>query len=180
LENASKALIMAAVILISVVILSLAVYLFTYFGSYSKGVEEEVRDNQIAQFNSQFLSYDRKIKPVYDNDGNFKKNVGGLTIYDVITLANLAREYNKENELVDENVKGYIKFHVNNPVELNNYITSKSTAKKGEKNDDNKNNIGRIPSQYIYDDDNELLPYSCKIETDNHTSMVSNITIKQE
>ena len=56
------------------------------FGSYAKGVEEEIRDNQVSQFNSQFLSYEGK----------------ELTIYDVITLANLAREYNKEKHGPDK------------------------------------------------------------------------------
>ena len=81
MENASKALIMAATILIGVAILSLGVYLFTYFGNYAKGVEDENRANQIAQFNSQFLSYQGK----------------DLTIYDVITLANMAKDYNDAN-----------------------------------------------------------------------------------
>ena len=48
---------MAATILISVVLMSLGTYLFITFSNYSTGVNEEVRTNQIAQFNSQFLKY---------------------------------------------------------------------------------------------------------------------------
>lgn len=84
MENASKALLMAAVILISVIILSLGVYLFAYFSDYAKGVNDDIKTNQIEQFNSQFLSYQGK----------------DLTIYDVITLANMAKDYNQENGFV--------------------------------------------------------------------------------
>ena len=84
MENASKALLMAAVILISVIILSLGVYLFIYFSDYAKGVNDDIKTNQIEQFNSQFLSYQGK----------------DLTIYDVITLANMAKDYNQENGFV--------------------------------------------------------------------------------
>ena len=92
MENATKALLMAAVILISVIILSLGVYLFMYFSDYAKGVNDDIRDNQIQQFNSQFLSYEGK----------------ELTVYDVITLANLAKDYNKANEFYDKTSSGYI------------------------------------------------------------------------
>ena len=92
MENATKALIMAATVLLGVIILSLAVYLFLYFGSYAEGVENQNRDNQIAQFNSQFLSYQGK---------------EGITIYDVITIANMAKDYNEENEYT-KGVLGYI------------------------------------------------------------------------
>ena len=96
MENATNALLMAAVMLISIIIISIAVYLFGYFADYAKGVESSVRDNQISQFNSQFISYEGK----------------ELTIYDVITLANLAKDYNEKNQYVatEENTPlGYIK-----------------------------------------------------------------------
>lgn len=83
MENATKALIMAATILISVVLMSLGTYLFITFSNYSTGVNEEVRTNQIAQFNSQFLKYQGQ----------------DVTIYDIITVANLAKENNENYDL---------------------------------------------------------------------------------
>ena len=79
MENASKALLMAAGVLMGIMILSLAIYLFASLASYAEGVEESNRENQTAQFNSQFLSYNE------------------MTLYDVITVANLARNYNEIN-----------------------------------------------------------------------------------
>ena len=88
MENASKALIMAAGVLIGVLILSLAVYLFTSFGSTSAQINEQNAQKQVEQFNMKFTSYLKK---------------EGLTIYDVITVAGYANENNKYYEDNDEN-----------------------------------------------------------------------------
>lgn len=87
MENASKALIMAGGVLIGVLILSLAVYLFADFGSTSAQINEQNAEKQLTQFNSQFTSYEGK---------------EGLTIYDVITVASLAKENNTYYEDSDE------------------------------------------------------------------------------
>ncbi len=79
MENASKALIMAAGVLIGIILLSLMVYMFTNFAITSAEVHKENEQNQLNQFNSQFTSYEGK---------------EGLTIYDVVTVANLATENN--------------------------------------------------------------------------------------
>lgn len=158
MENASKALIMAAVILIGVVILSLGVYLFTYFGSYAKGVEEEIRDNQVSQFNSQFLSYEGK----------------ELTIYDVITLANMARDYNKEGEL-EQTDRGYITIDVSGISGMSSLISSNPKL-------DEVNDIGKIQqnkSQWIYEQNSiNLLKYFCKVNIDKDTALVDKIKIQ--
>ena len=83
MENASKALLMAAGVLLGLMILSIGVYLFSNFGGTSSKIHDNIRANQIAQFNSQFTQYVGK------------ENV---TIYDVITMANLATENNKYYE----------------------------------------------------------------------------------
>ena len=80
MENASKALIMAGGVLIGVLIISLAVYLFVSFGQTSAEINSQNAQKQISQFNSQFTSY----------EGNNQ-----LTIHDVVTVANFAMENNK-------------------------------------------------------------------------------------
>ena len=84
MENASKALLMAGGVLLGILILSLAVYLFSNFGGASSRIHDNIEENQTAQFNSQFTKY----------VGN--ENV---TIYDVISMANLATENNKYYEM---------------------------------------------------------------------------------
>lgn len=88
MENASKALLMAAGVLIGILILSLTVYLFTSFATTSAEVHEENRRKQIDQFNSQFTSY------VGNED---------ITIYQIITMANLASENNIYYEFAKRN-----------------------------------------------------------------------------
>lgn len=86
MENASKALLMAAGVLIGVLILTLAVYLFATFGATSAELHKQQATNRLNEFNSQFTSYE-------------EKNEDGLTIYDFITVANLATENNNYYDL---------------------------------------------------------------------------------
>lgn len=79
MENASKALIMAAGVLIGVLLLSLMAYMFISFAVSSAEIHKENAESRLNQFNSQFTSYVGK---------------EGITIYDVVTVANLATESN--------------------------------------------------------------------------------------
>lgn len=83
MENASKALFIAAGVLIGILIVSLAVYLIVSFGSTSAEIHKQNVEQQITQFNNQFISYEGK----------------ECTIYDVVTVANLATENNKYYDL---------------------------------------------------------------------------------
>ena len=83
MENASKALIMAAGVLIAMMILALAVYLVITFGSVSAEVHQKNEETQILDFNQQFFQYDGR---------------DDLTIYDVVTVANYARNNNMNYE----------------------------------------------------------------------------------
>lgn len=85
MENASKALIMAGGVLIGVLILTLAVYLIVTFGADTKETYDKVQQQQLEQFNLKYTSYCGK---------------DGLTIYDVITVANMAKENNKYYNVV--------------------------------------------------------------------------------
>ena len=83
MENASKALLMAAGILMGILVLSLAVFLFANFGSTSSQIRSDITSNQLTQFNTQFTIYAGR------ND---------ITIYDIISVANLAKENNKNSD----------------------------------------------------------------------------------
>ncbi len=98
MENASKALIMAAEILIGVMIISIGVYLFTTLGSYSAETADQIDETQIAQFNSQFLKF-------YGTSGGTNTTTGETircTIHDIVGLANLASQANEANGFIDE------------------------------------------------------------------------------
>lgn len=89
MENASKALVMAGGVLIGIMIMSLAVYLFIDFGSTSAEINTQNAQKQLTQFNAQFTSYEGK---------------KGLTVYDIITVAGYANENNLYyKDSLDEN-----------------------------------------------------------------------------
>ena len=62
MENASKALIMAAGVLLGVMIISFAVYLFSTFGSYSNDVYLQMEARRMDSFNSQYTMEQSKGK----------------------------------------------------------------------------------------------------------------------
>lgn len=165
---------MAATILIGVAILSLGVYLFTYFGNYAKDVEDENRANQIAQFNSQFLSYQGK----------------DLTIYDVITLANLAKDYNQSNDYKNNNVKGYIDVNasiIDTDVNVIGSVPPDERYLKGG----SANDIAKIKQEKIGEvvtvtengqekENYKLKLYHCNVTIDDLTQFVSKIIIQEK
>ena len=152
MENASKALLMAASVLIGILIISLAIYLFVSFGSTSAEVHKQNEVQQIAQFNSRFTSYEQKT----------------CTIYDVVTLANLATENNIYYELTDKqrnnkNVN-YITVKLDNvPIE-GNYEDS---DKNEEYNKFLKDNLKELQNQ-----NGTEKKYKCKTEISEITQRV--------
>ena len=102
MENASKDLMMAAGVLIGVIILGIAVYLFTMYGQYSKEAYDKMSDAQISQFNAQFLKYYGNVSSVYiDENGKEKEKEGPIlcTAHDILTVANLARQNNIQYDI---------------------------------------------------------------------------------
>lgn len=81
MENASKALIMVAGVLLGIMVISLAVYLFSEFGSSTKQMSDELAQTKISEFNVQFTKY-----------------VGTKTLraHDIVNIANLAIENNRK------------------------------------------------------------------------------------
>lgn len=91
MENASKALLMAAGILIGVLVLSLLAYLLVSFSQLYADIDRQNADQKLAQFNTQYTTY------LHRED---------LTIYDVLTIVSYARENN--NNYRDENGIVYV------------------------------------------------------------------------
>lgn len=84
MENASKALIMAAEILLGVIFLSL--FVLAYFGweTFANKINTNLEQTEIQEFNDKFFAYEGKTN---------------LTAHDVVTIVSLAHEYN--NDIVD-------------------------------------------------------------------------------
>lgn len=149
MENASKALIMAGGVLIGILIISLAVYLFTDFGSTSAQINAQNLQKQITEFNSKFTSYEG----YKDKDGNWK-----ITIYDIITLASYAKENNQYYEdTIEEQID----------VKINNKVIQDNT------NDENQELISN------YTRDGILKRFKCSNVEYNARGKVKSITFKE-
>ena len=83
MENASKALLMAAGILMGILVLSLIVYIYATFSDNTQKNIKQMELNYLTAFNSKYLSYDGR---------------EDLTYYDIANVATMARNDNKNNE----------------------------------------------------------------------------------
>ena len=95
MENATNGLIMAGSVLISVIILSLFVYLFSSMGSTAKEFQENIDRTSVLKFNEPFEKY------IGRED---------ITPHEVLTAVNLAKERNSKtiaNSEIGEENDGY-------------------------------------------------------------------------
>lgn len=100
MENASKALIFAASVLISVMIIAVAVYIFQKGQNLSNTAHSKSETAEIQSFNAQFSSYET-VWPYgntfSDENVRFVASSNLNTISDVISAANLASSINYQN-----------------------------------------------------------------------------------
>lgn len=168
MENASKALLMAAGVLIGILILSLAVYLFASFGAASAEIHKDNETNQTEQFNTQFTSYEGK---------------DGITIYDVITVANLATENNiyyefpKRSNIPNGNDRYITVILGNKRIEYG--LNTSTDVINTEYNTIIKNELDNMqpnsdPNQ------SELIQYSCKVDISSTTQRVYKVTFTKK
>lgn len=157
MENASKALLMAAGVLMAVVILSLAAYLFGTFSSSTAEMQKDMERAEIQNFNNQFYAYNGK-----DN----------LTIYDVYTVVNLARNNNEKHELVGEGIK-------NDNLYVAVYIGSDSSNKGLEATDfkiDNTNLENYMPKKTTaMSTTQDLQLYKCTVKMNSTTQRINKV-----
>lgn len=78
MENASKALIMAAEILFGVILLTIFVIAFSAWQNMADGINENIELTKVQEFNSKFEVYVDK----------------ELTAYDIVTIVNMVNEFN--------------------------------------------------------------------------------------
>ena len=83
MENASKALIIAGEILIGILVLSLAAYIITQFGSFSRNLNDQISETEISQFNVNFTNF---------------SNRTNISMQEIATIINYAKRNNSEYE----------------------------------------------------------------------------------
>lgn len=150
MENAAKALIMAGGVLIGLLLVSLAIFLFSDFGSTAAEINARRTQTQIAEFNARFTAYEG-----IDSQGNRKK----WTIYDAITVAGYARENNE--------------YYIDNLGEYGVIVTLDGYGEIQRKSDDEKQQIIEIA---LNNNTANSRIYVCNVRTDNPNGRVSQVS----
>ena len=146
MENASKALLMAAGVLMGVLILSLAVYLFANFRATADEATKLMYEEELAQFNNFYLSYDGKTD---------------LTYYDVWNVVNKAKENNKKYGLTEREGNNYYVGVFLGTSELN--VTNVRI-----------DNVSKLESNVLKG--TALRKYKCEVSINNVTGRVFKVT----
>ena len=88
MENATKALLMAAGILIGIIVITIGVVLFVNYKKIGSSYEQQLKTAEITKYNSNFTKFEGR-----DN----------ITIYEIISIAKFATE--KQNGEIETKVK---------------------------------------------------------------------------
>lgn len=107
MENASKALIISAEVLLGVILLTLMVFVFRAMGTFSDTVDKNIETKNIAEFNTKFEQFQNK----------------NLTAQDIVSIINLSKQYNEkmQAEVVTVIVNG-------GKVQLNRFTEEKANT----------------------------------------------------
>ncbi len=80
MENATKALLISAGVLLGIIIISLAVYVFANSAAFGESYESSQEEIRIANYNNKFEIYNKE----------------EIRIYDIISVLNLSKEYKEK------------------------------------------------------------------------------------
>lgn len=158
MENASKALLMAAGVLIGVLIITTSVVFYLSFKGLAQGYDKKVSKQKIDQFNVQFTKYEGRTD---------------LTAQDIATVVNLAREWNK---LIEDDNAIVVMALNKNMVEINsNTKTYKEDITKfmEEKSLEDSDGDGKLDT---------VKHYTCQpiqYEDDNRNNRVKKIVFEE-
>ena len=100
MENASKALIIAGETLIGLIVISLIVYAFSVFGSFSANMNEKMSEKTAVTYNQHFWEYQGRID---------------ISAEEIASIVNFAKESNDKNELsFNDSSSLYVNIYINN------------------------------------------------------------------
>ena len=91
MDNASKALLIAGEMLISILVVGLIATAISKFGGFSENINKKLNENKEEDFNNHFYKYETKID---------------TSAEEIASLANYAKEYNDSHELFLKNGAG--------------------------------------------------------------------------
>ena len=128
MENASKALIMAASVLLGLMIISVGVALFNTFSEFSRDTLSKVEEKSIAEFNNNYIKYYGNISSGKDGQEVIKPIP--VTAHDIVSVANLAKQNNEKYELENQSSYDENTYYVQVQVEKETNFEKKTEKQK--------------------------------------------------
>ena len=170
MENASKALIMAASILLGVMIISVGVALFQTFSNFSKTTLNKVEETKIAEWNNAYLKYYGTM--LVGKEGEEIAMPIQVTAHDIITVLNQAKQNNIDYFEEDWNNLALKKDENTYYVQIDIKITSGKTERCAEKWTEEQKN--KFLKEHLLNENNETFYFKCtKYETSKTTKRVN-------
>lgn len=168
MENASKALIMAASVLLGVMIISIGAVLFQTFSQFGKSTIEETNEAKIAEWNNTYLKYYGNTTRI-ENGKKIEAPIP-VTAHEIVTLLNSARQNNIDNELTAQSGKNENSYYVQIDID------SKKNAEKW--NDETKNRF--LQENALQANNHDVKYYKCtKYEISEVTKRVMYMQFKE-
>lgn len=130
MENASRALIMAASVLLGIMIISVGVALFNTFSEFSRDTLEKVDEKKITEWNNNYLKYYGNITT--EKNGKEISKPIEVTAHDIVSVANLAKQNNENYELQNQNSYNENTYYVQVKVEKERNFEKKSEQDKNK------------------------------------------------
>lgn len=128
MENASKALIMAASVLLGVMIISIGVTLFKTFSDFGNATYQKVEDAKIDEWNSNYLKYYGTIT----TEENKNPTPIQVTAHDIVSVSNHAKQNNINYEIENLNKYDDNSFYVQVDVDKETNFENKTEQEKNE------------------------------------------------
>ena len=147
MENAVKALIMVAGLIIGVLVIGLLVYLFRIGGNVASNYEQSMSEGEIASFNAKFEKYITKLTTNPEANSGTRTGYNNLfiqqsnNIHDIVSVINLAYDVNAQLKSSNSTDGLQVELHAGRNYYMNAQILSdyyaktlNSTEKKRQKN----------------------------------------------
>ena len=180
MENASKALLMAAEVLIGILILTLAVYLINVVGKSAQDQEDAIYSKNLTEFNAQFTKYETpdqffSISELInrENHGQAPIRDNYLTSADVVSLINLVQEQNNQyasdaSGNIDKNNRNFILVIIDNSWRNSDSNLDKIKEKSQEILNNSTKQVNGVETYNRY---------YCKVNISEETAKVNQIII---
>ena len=116
MENASRALVMAGGVLIALLVLGALMLMFNNLSVYQNQQDQNVKNDQIAEFNNQFIPYEKdnltlmELKSVYNKIESNNQRNPDRQIYQNIISDNIYSDIGKDFKELKEEDKQNARF----------------------------------------------------------------------